>query len=64
MSDEQQTQPVPGALNKEPLFHIDSSWATLAEISRSPTFAEYALPITLGFLTRLPVDTREAARPG
>lgn len=64
MSDEQRTLPDPGALNKEPLFHIDSSWVTLAEISGSPTFAECALPITLGFLTRLPVDTWEAASPG
>lgn len=64
MFDEQRTLPDPGALNKEPLFHIDSSWVTLAEISGSPIFAECALPITLGFLTRHPMDTWEAASPG
>lgn len=49
------TQPVPEALNKGPLFHIDSSWVTLAKILRSPTFAECAMPITLEFLTRFPM---------
>lgn len=45
----------PRSTKSGPLFHIDSSWVTLAEILRSPTFAEGALPITLGFLTRLPM---------